>query len=345
MNATHTPADAPTIIEDVISFLNRYIAFPDERQAVACALWVIHTHAFEAAYTTPYLYVTSAEKQSGKTRVIEVLSLLAHNTLTTASASPGALYAAISTGERKPTIFIDEVDAIFTGAANEDLRGMLNSGYKKNGTVLRQQLVEGGERIAVPYSTFAPKLLAGIDNGAMPDTIADRCIRIVLKRKLAGQEVERFMERKAAPIAEELQTRIAEWAKDNLDALFESEPNVIDEISDRAFEIAEPLLAIADRIPGWHDKAREALTFLLRGEVKALSLNAQALKAAQEYMDTHRTDRITSAMLSEMVGVNAKRLGVLLAAYEIRPHTVRFNGTPAKGYLRADFEDAWSRYL
>lgn len=336
-----------TIADQVVEFLNRYIAFPDPRQADALALWVIHTHAFPAAYCTPYIYVSSAEKQSGKTRVIEVLSEIANNTLATASASPGALYAAISGGENgsKPTIFIDEVDAIFTGASNEDLRGMLNSGYKHNGTVLRQTMIEGGDRIAVPYSTFCPKLLAGIDNGAMPDTIADRCIRIVLKRKKAEQEVQRFMLRKVAPVAEALQADIAEWAQNNLDALYEAEPTVIEEISDRAFEIAEPLLAIADRLSGWHERAREALTFLLRGEVKALSPQAQALLAARDYMEDFKTDKIMSRVLAERVGIDTRKLSNLLAPYGIKPSTYRFDGQPNKGYTRKDFEDAWERYL
>jgi hypothetical protein len=38
-------------------------------QADAAALWVAHTHAFEAAEQTSYLAISSAEKRSGKTRL------------------------------------------------------------------------------------------------------------------------------------------------------------------------------------------------------------------------------------------------------------------------------------
>jgi hypothetical protein len=211
-------------------------------------------------------------------------------------------------------------------------------------------MIEGGQRIAQPYSTFCPKLLAGIDNGAMPDTIADRCIRIVLKRKKAGQEVERFMYRKVAPVAEELKARISQWSKNELEALYEAEPTLIEELSDRAFEIAEPLLAIADRMPGWHDRGREALTFLLRGETAALSAQAQALQHARDYMENHGEDRIRSAVLTELCGLTVDRSGTrklanMLRPYGIEPSTYRFNGKPDKGYLRTDFEDAWERYL
>lgn len=43
-------------------------------------------------------------------------------------------------------------------------------------------------------------------------------------------------------------------------------------------------------------------------------------------------------------GLNAAKLGKLLAEFEIKSATIRFPGTQAKGYRRTDFEDAWTRY-
>jgi integrase len=40
---------------------------------VALQLFVLHTWAIDAAYATPYLAIVSAEKQSGKTKLLEVL--------------------------------------------------------------------------------------------------------------------------------------------------------------------------------------------------------------------------------------------------------------------------------
>ena len=40
------------------------------------ALWVAHTWTFEATETTPYLSITSPEKRSGKTRLLETLEQL-----------------------------------------------------------------------------------------------------------------------------------------------------------------------------------------------------------------------------------------------------------------------------
>ncbi len=340
-----TPPREPasgTIADEIVRFMRRFISFSDDAHADALALWVLHTHAFDAAYATPYIYITSAEKQSGKTRVIEVLSTLARHATVTASTSSAAMFRLIS--EDRPTLFIDEVDTVFTGAANEDLRGVLNSGYKRHGTVLRFT-----GRDTESFSTFCPKLLAGIDNAKMPDTIADRCIRITLKRKRPGQEVERFMWRKVEAEAEELQRRIADWAITHTPMLQNIEPPIIEEISDRAFEIAEPLLAISMTLsPHWMTSARGSLARLLGNTDDSLSPGAQALVAAHRYFTEEQTDRIPSALLADLIGVNPKRLSILLQPYEIRPHTARIptaGGKPTKCYLAKDFEDAWERYL
>lgn len=348
MRYAHPMSNAPqattprTILDDIVDFMSDYVVFTDPHQADVLALWVLHTWAFDAAYATPYIYITSAEKQSGKTRVIEVVQALCRDSVVAAQVSGSSLFRIIEA--QRPTLFIDEVDAIFTGAANEDLRGMLNSGYKKNGSVLRTVPGKDGGEVK-SFATFAPKLLAGIDNGAMPDTIADRCIRIVLKRKKAGQEVQRWMWRKVEGRVEALRADIEAWAEKNMEALLDIEPKEIEDISDRAFEIAEPLLAIAQRNRGWTDRSREALVALLKGEADVLSPGMKALLAAKEAMETTKLDKVFSADLAAALDMTPKALGIILARYDIRPSTIRHGAQKAKGYYRRDFTDAWERYL
>jgi len=68
--------DGAELLERVVWFIHRYVALSED-QALLIALWIVHTHTLDAADTTPYLNVKSAEKRSGKTRLLEVLSLLA----------------------------------------------------------------------------------------------------------------------------------------------------------------------------------------------------------------------------------------------------------------------------
>ena len=71
--ATPAPARAlARVLEDVTRYIQRSVVV-SETQAVACPLWVAHCHVFAASEATPSLNVTSAMKQCGKTRLLEVL--------------------------------------------------------------------------------------------------------------------------------------------------------------------------------------------------------------------------------------------------------------------------------
>lgn len=335
----------PTVLDDIRAFLRRFVAFTNEDHELVLALWVLHTWTFDAAYSTPYIYVSSAEKQSGKTRLIETLTYVARRPDMAANQSIASMFRSIES--TRPTLFMDEVDALWSGAANEELRGMLNSGYHHKGTIKRTVAVApDSEDDGVRYfSTFCPKLLAGIDNGHMPDTIADRCIPVVLKRKKGDVVVERLQARKIEPEAAELAKRIEEWAEASMDAIMATEPAVIEEISDRAFDIAEPLLQVAMQFRGMMKPAREALTRLLTRESAPLSLQAQVLQKAKEIMEETGNDKLASATLASAMELSAKRLGILLAPYGITPRTIRLGANTVKGYHRRDFQDSWERYL
>ena len=96
-----------TTVED---FIKRYVVLTDA-QAIAATLFVAHTWAIDAAETSPYLAVTSPEKRSGKTRLLEVLELLVRSPIRAANVSDAALFRLLA--EKPRTLLFDEVDAIF----------------------------------------------------------------------------------------------------------------------------------------------------------------------------------------------------------------------------------------
>src|SRR5947209_5194314 len=70
---------APPSLAELLDWLVRFVrqlVFMTEAQAVVVALWIVHTFAFEAAQTTPYLHLTSPERRCGKTLLLELLELL-----------------------------------------------------------------------------------------------------------------------------------------------------------------------------------------------------------------------------------------------------------------------------
>ena len=117
------------ILAQLVNVIRRYVALT-AAEADAIALWVVHTHAFNAAWATPYLAITSAEKQSGKSRLLELLEMLVVEPWLTGSVSASVLFRSID--ELRPTcVLLDESDAAFNGNREygEALRGVLNSGH------------------------------------------------------------------------------------------------------------------------------------------------------------------------------------------------------------------------
>ena len=60
------------LLDQVADFVSRFVVFPLVEYLFVLVLWVAHTHAIAAFDSTPRLAVLSAEKQSGKTRLLEV---------------------------------------------------------------------------------------------------------------------------------------------------------------------------------------------------------------------------------------------------------------------------------
>ena len=92
---------------------------------------------------------------------------------------------------------------------------------------------------------YCPKAFAGIGD-CLPDTVADRAIPIRLKRRTRDRTVERFRLRDVGPEGHSLRDRLADWLEPHRDHLVESRPALPDELDDRAQDVWEPLLAIAD---------------------------------------------------------------------------------------------------
>src|SRR5207237_7416539 len=124
-------------------------------------------------------------------------SLLVRNPVSTASITSASLFRLVGAGP--VTLLIDELDTVFSGRGTgaEDLRGLLNAGYLRGGSVTRAARRGGGVE---HFSVFCPVALAGI--GPLPDTVADRSIPIRMKRRADGEPVEKVRRREVEPDSE-----------------------------------------------------------------------------------------------------------------------------------------------
>ena len=345
------------LLDELVAFVRRYVVLT-AAQARVTALWIAHTHAVEAAEATPYLAITSAEKRSGKTRLLEVLNLLVARAWFTGRVTAAVLVRKIDAIQ--PTLLLDESDAAFGGEKEyaEALRGILNTGHRRGG-VASCCVGKGSETDYRDFQTFCPKAIAGI--GRLPDTVADRAVPIRLQRKTGSEQTERFRMRDVEPFGTAIRSQLEAWALGTLEALRGVPSVVLAELSDRAADGAEPLLAIA-ALAGekWLDLARDAFVELCGSpEVEAESTGIRLLSDCRILLED--ADRISSADLCERLGkleeapwgefqkgraITPRQLATLLSKYDIKSRSVRFDDvTTAKGYLRGHFQDAWSRYL
>jgi hypothetical protein len=287
--------DGARLLDSISAYIRRFVSL-SEVQARVAAVWVVHTHVFEAAETTLYLAVTSAEKQSGKTRFLEVLGMLVKNPWLTGRVTAAVLPRKIQA--QRPTLLLDESDAAFNGPKEytDTLRGVLDTGYLISGKTTC--CVREGTNISfADFSTFCPKVIAGI--GKLPDTIADRAIPIRLKRAKRNEKVEKFRRRRVASEAAELSTLIKAWCSAIIQTLRNAEPQAPEELTDRQADGAEPLLAIADAAgAAWPQGLRESLISLCcEAQAGEGSLCLQLLADIRRIFEVLGVDRIKSADL------------------------------------------------
>ena len=348
------PIDGAALFNALADFIKRYVVISPAQLTAVC-LFVLHTHAFEAAYFTPYLLIKSPDKRCGKTRMLDVLELLVRKPWRTDRTSAAALIRKVDASQ--PTLLLDELDAAFAGDReySETLRSVLNSGFQRGKTV---SLVtgKGADMTVRDFNVFCPKALAAI--GRLPSTVEDRGITIAMRRIARTEKADRFYAREVREKAEELRYMAAAWADANITRLRESRPELPTKIRDRAADCWEPLLAIADIVGGrWSQDARNSAIELSTGE--DISLGVKLLSDIRDIFDSLNADKIpTKTLIQELViredspwaeysnnkPLSPSRLARLLREFGPRPRQI-WIGENVQGYERGQFEDPWMRYL
>jgi hypothetical protein len=216
-------------------------------------------------------------------------------------------------------------------------------------------------------------------------------VAIVLARRKKSERVARFRFRQVAEETVLLRRAVAVWADSAISALRDARPPLPESLDDRAAEIWEPLLAVADAAGGsWPEQARKAACALDHADMEAESLGVLLLHAIKETFEgldkeeknpppvdlfvgeqQRKIDYIlTVDLLVALVDRDAEpwggwwgtdveravekkttprgpagKLAALLRPFEVQSKNIRTPGGVFKGYLRADFADAFERYV
>lgn len=196
--------DGAGLLDRVYEFTGRFVVYPDRHSQVAHALWCAHCHLVRCFETTPRLAFLSPEPSSGKTRGLEITELLVPNPVLAVNVSPAYLIRRIA-AEEGVTVLFDEIDTVFGPRAkenNEDIRALLNAGYRR-GAVVGRCVMQGSVAIPEELPAFAPVALAGL--GTLPDTVLSRSIIIRMQRRAPDERVTPYRRRDHAKEGERLQ--------------------------------------------------------------------------------------------------------------------------------------------
>ncbi|ETZ75118.1 hypothetical protein L841_0076 [Mycobacterium sp. MAC_080597_8934] len=362
------------MLDEIHAMLTKYVAFPSDHAAIACALWVAHTWVVWAFFTTPRLVIQSPEPGSGKTRLLELLAILCRNAKLTMSTSAAALYRRIGGSDDPITILADEADAVFSRNATSEAeaqRAIYNSGYRKGATVDRCE-GDGAKMKVTAFKVYAPVALAGL--GTMPRTITTRGVVIEMRKRAPGEQVAAFRERDALTEAAPIIETLTAWADRAAGILETARPTIPSGVVDRPAEVWEPLLAVAESIGGrWPELARAACRhYVFKPSDEAASVGVRLLADLRKLFhpedqapitELHSADIVTELIAEpdspwrDLWGktLDQRKLSNYLRNYGVRPKQIRIGSKSAKGYLTAPHSapdgdsvglaDAWQRYL
>jgi putative DNA primase/helicase len=360
--------DGESLIADAVKAIRDYVILSPD-QATAAALWCIQCHTFGVADHSPRLQIRSPAMRCGKSTMLKVISLLVPKPLPCESISVAALFRLIELCQ--PTMIIDEADSFFKredGTDVEALRGILNSGHERGGMFVR---TVGDDHQPKGFKTFSPLCYAWLVRRGrqVALTLADRSITVELRRKMRNETVTRFRRGRTEHL-QVIRRKMARWAADHRTALTDADPQLPDELNDRAQDNWRPLIAIACEISDDAGKkaAKVAIKIAketLENEEDTSNLALADVAAIFERINRNRGIGLapvvklpSETIINQMVTMegrpwkNYRRgeplttdgLARLLKPYAIKPKKLRDGETTFRGYEAGPVIEARDRY-
>lgn len=355
-------------------FITRYSILQDEEADLA-TVFAMGTHCFSPACqwpaTFPFLYITGPYG-SGKTVLgQDCLGATARQWRSATGATGPTLFRMQGredeeTGEIEniaPTLCLDEVDRTFAGAQDHPLTQALNVAYKRGSTIPRS-----AGKSSIDFPVYGPKIMMGMDNGRLPDSVTQRSIRIELEKKSQDEKaaagVEDFFIFDVEQETEELQQMLSDWAKAHSMVLRDYRPQFPSGLTARQWEIARTFVQLAHEMgPGMEARITHSLLTVFSRKRGQESAKEKLYTAISEVFNTTGERKVTTKAL--MAHLNEKGIGVpgnsgkglasLLSADGIGPKSIWIDDPESpfysgkaqshRGYQRYQFDEVFVKYL
>lgn len=236
---------------------------------------------------------------------------------------------------------------------------MLNAGHSSGATAGRC-VVRGKEVFTEELPAYCAVALAGLDD--LPDTIMSRSVVVRMRRRAADERVQPWRRRLTKDDVETLAGRLRNWSN-TADPLENGWPTMPDGVKDRDADVWEALLAVADLAGGhWPKTARKAAAALVTASRRRPpSIGVLLLRDIKKVFDAYpyteklltediigglvKMDESPWASIRKSEPIDARSLASRLRKYGISSKPQRTGDEVFKGHSRAQFEDAWKRYV
>jgi hypothetical protein len=164
------------VFKAVYETFTRYVDFKSKVESAILSLWTIGTYFYTMFPAYPYVAL-NGPKNSGKSTVLRVLQPLAFNMISTSDPTGASMFRLIN--NNGCTVGIDEAERYHNpkDAGMQQIRQLLNSGYKQGMPAIR---LIGEDLKPQAFDVYSPKILAAI--AGLEDVLASRCIAIPMRR-------------------------------------------------------------------------------------------------------------------------------------------------------------------
>jgi len=356
------PVNGAKLLDEISALFRKYVYFPKQSDADAAALFLLGTYCFDNFALFPFLGVSAAAENSGKTTLGKVIKRLAFRPIPTNNVTPAALFRLIAM--HQGTLIIDEMDTFLN--PESELYGILNSGHDKEMAFVIRTV--GEDHDPRNFNTWCPRAWCMI--GLPKRTVTSRSIIVQLLRKPKDIVLERLPKPdQAGPEWKRLRQQCVRWCADNREKLRATTVSVSG-LENRASDNWEPLFTIA-QIAGteWVRKAQlaagvyhvveeEARNITLLRDVRNILFTRRVKNPQMKFGD--KGQRISCASLTSDLlqqsespwphfdhhqPMTINQLGSMLTGLGVKSTTYKAGDKTVRGFYLSQFQPLFDAYL